>query len=577
MFVDARGIPENQALETDICIIGAGAAGITLAHEFAGRAQRVSILESGGFEFDPETHNLSTGENIGRPYFPLDVTRLRYFGGTTNHWGGICRPFSDDDFESRPWVPFSGWPFKRPALEPYYERARAICNIRSPERSTEDWLRSDRFSALPLGGPRLETRVAQTVPSAERRFAANYRNELRDAANLTVYLYANLTRFETNETGSQVTEAGVACLAGNRFKIKAKLFILAANGIENPRLLLLSNRRHAAGLGNQYDQVGRYFMEHPRLPSGVLVPTNPRTSMGLYSLHRTQLSHLGQGDMVTGYVALTEETLRNEELLDVQMDLDPVYDPAYLACADGLQSESVGSFRALLSAFRGRQIPDNFYRHVSNVLNDLSTWRRHAVAVAPIPLPRPEVISRVWDADPAERVAFLCELFGDIASAGYVETSGGPPLDHIQITTRIEQAPNPDSRVLLGREVDRLGMNKVQLNWQVSSLDRRSMIRALEILGAEAGRAGIGRLRILLNEDEPWPNTLRGGWHLMGTTRMSENPRRGVVDRNCRVHGVSNLFVAGSSVFATAGSAPPTFTIVSLAIRLADHLKEHMG
>ena len=572
MFVDARRIPEHQTLETDICIIGAGAAGITLAHEFAGRAMRVSVLESGGLDVDAESRDLNVGQNIGKPYFQLDVVRLRGLGGTTNHWGGLCRPFEDMDFETRPWVPHSGWPLRKAELQPYYERARVVCNIRSAEWSADYWVGRDQFPALPFAGTRLETRVNRMVPTAERRFALNFRRELEQAANLTIYLHANLTGLETNETSSLVTEANVACLAGNRFKVKAKQFILAASAIENPRLLLLSNRRHPAGLGNQHDQVGRYFMEHPRLVTGILVPTNPRTSVGLYTEHRNL-----RGDMIEGHVALSAEDLRKEQILDVQMDLDPVYDPAYLTCVDSLESENVTSLRMLLRAFRSRAIPDDFQRHLANVLNDLTTWTDHAVTAAPIPLPKPEVISHVWQADPAERVAFLCELLGDIAPAAYMQTLG-LPLDHVEVTTRLEQAPNPDSRVTLGPERDQLGLNRVRLNWQLTSLDKRSMIRALEILGAEAGRAGIGRVQITLSEDDDgWPETLRGGWHLMGTTRMSDDPRKGVVDRNCQLHGVSNLFVAGSSVFPTAGSAPPTLTLVSLAIRLADYLKERMG
>jgi choline dehydrogenase-like flavoprotein len=572
MFIDARRIASNQTLETDICIIGAGAAGITLAHEFAGKAVRVAVLESGGLDFDADTRDLSVGQDIGRPYFPLDVAQLRFFGGTTNHWGGLCRPFNALDFESRPWVPHSGWPFGKTELDPYYERARVVCNLHSAEWSADYWLRRDRFPALPFVGNRLVTRIVPVVSSAERRFAPNYRKELEQAANLSIYLYANLTELETNEAGRTVTEANVACLTGNRFKVRAKQFILAASGIENPRLLLLSKRRQPAGLGNQHDQVGRYFMEHPRLVTGILLPTNPRTSVGLYSQHRTL-----RGEILEGHVALSEQTLRQEQILDVQMDLDPIFDPAYMSCVDALDSENVTSLRTLLRAFRSRTIPNDFQRHLANVLNDLSAWTDHAVTAAPIPLPKPELISEVWQADPAERVAFLCEWFGTIAPAAYEEILEGFPLEHINVTTRIEQAPNPDSRVTLGPERDRLGLNRVQLNWQLTPLDQRSMIRALEVLGMETGSAGIGRVQITLAEDDGWPETLRGGWHLMGTTRMSDDPRKGVVDRNCQVHGISNLFIAGSSVFPTAGSAPPTLTLVSLAIRLADHLKERMG
>jgi choline dehydrogenase-like flavoprotein len=420
--------------------------------------------------------------------------------------------------------------------------------------------------------------VVQVVPRAERRFATNYGHELEQAANVTTYLYANLTELETNETGKLVSDAHISCLSGNKFTLRAKFFILATGAIENARLLLNSNRRHATGLGNQYDVVGRYFMEHPRLVTGILAPANPSMSLEFYSPHRVSLGGglVTEGDEISGYVALSEETLRKEQILDVQIDLDPVYDPAYAACTQGLRSESLASVRSLIRAFKKGQVPTDFGKHLTNVLEDMTRWRGRALTTAPIPLPTPEVIHRVWQADSAERTAFLCEMFGDIASATYMEVGGSPPLDHVQVTTRVEQAPNPDSRVTLDSDRDRLGLNKAQLNWQLSPLDKRSMIRALEILGAEVGAAGIGRLQITLPDGDAWPETPKGGWHLMGTTRMSDNPRKGVVDRNCQVHGVHNLFITGSSVFPTAGSGTPTLTLVSLAIRLADHLKERM-
>jgi choline dehydrogenase-like flavoprotein len=127
--------------------------------------------------------------------------------------------------------------------------------------------------------------------------------------------------------------------------------------------------------------------------------------------------------------------------------------------------------------------------------------------------------------------------------------------------------------VTLVRDRDALGLRKGKLHWALSPVDRRSVVRSLELVGAAVGAAGLGRLRILVDEDDrEWPEDLAGGWHHMGTTRMDDDPRRGVVDRNCRVHGVENLYVAGSSVFPTPGSGTPTMTIVALALRLARHL-----
>lgn len=569
MFVDARSISNDELLDTDICIIGAGAAGITLAHEFAGQAMRVAILEGGDFEYVQETQDLNAGPNIGLPYFPLAISRLRYFGGTTNHWGGTCRPFDELDFEARPWVPNSGWPFSKSELDPYYARAEVICRLSSHEWSTDYWLTQDRFAPIPLSDERLITRVAQIVKTSNRRFAQNYRDELDSAANITVYLNANLTHLETDEAVGRVTQAHVATLSGNTFAVQAKLFVLAAGAVQNARMLLLSNQRHPAGLGNQHDLVGRYFMEHPRLAGGIWLPTDRHLAMGMYGLH-----HAGSTP-VKGYIAFTAETLRQEEMVDVQIDLDPIYQQTYV---DAINSEEVDGLKALLKGLRTVQKPDDFQNHLTHVLADLMTWHDHALAMAPLPLPKPEVIRRFFQADAAERIELIGEVFGDVALAAYAELSGVVPVEHVEISTRVEQIPNPDSRVTLSEERDALGLNRAQLDWQLTSLERQSMVRALEIFGAELGRTGLGRLQLLIGEDDTqWPDDLRGGWHHIGTTRMHEDPRQGVVDRNCQVHGIENLFVAGSSVFPTSGAGTPTLTLVSLAIRLADQIKARMG
>jgi choline dehydrogenase-like flavoprotein len=142
--------------------------------------------------------------------------------------------------------------------------------------------------------------------------------------------------------------------------------------------------------------------------------------------------------------------------------------------------------------------------------------------------------------------------------------------------TRQEQSPNPDSRITLSNEKDALGMPRAKLNWQLTELDKRSMRTFYQVLGREMGRTGTGRVQIrdwLLAGDKEWPSFVSGGWHHMGTTRMSADPKRGVVDPNCRVHGLANLYIGGASVYPTAGAVNPTLTLVALSLRLADHLK----
>jgi choline dehydrogenase-like flavoprotein len=568
MFIDARSIPNDQIVETDICIIGAGAAGITLARQFSGQPFRVAVLESGDIKGDNATQALAKGNSTGLPYYPIESTRLRMFGGTTNHWGGTCRPFSDIDFEARDWIPNSGWPIRKDDVQPYYDRARVICNVGTPEWDLADWEKRDRLPILPLSDQRVASRVAQVVPVAQRSFGKRYRDDIDHSTNVTTYLNANVTEIETNDAGTSVTGVQIACLSGNHFSLKARMFILAAGGLENARILLYSNRQQAAGLGNQHDLVGRYFMEHPRLEAGQIIPADRHLEVGFYETHPVAATRL------KGYVGLTEEIIRKEKLVDVQVNMLPVYSAAY---RESHSSGAVASLKYLIQKLRRREIPDDFGTHVSNIAGDLLTAQDFVLPVAPLPLPKPLALRRILDGDAEAKEHLLPSLLGNIAAVANEEIFSNTLIDHVRLSTRIDPVPNPDSRVKLSNTRDALGLPQIDFHWQLTPLDKHSVRRSLEIIGAELGRAGLGRLQITLDDDDTaWPKDTRGGWHHMGTTRMSDDPTRGVVDRNCQVHGIENLFVAGSSVFPTAGSGTPTMMLVSLALRLSDHIKERM-
>ena len=528
MFADARSIPQDATLEADVCIVGAGAAGITLGLELMGSPYRVVVLESGGLGYEIETQSLYEGRSIGLPYSDLSAPRLRFFGGTTNHWGGICRPFEEADFEARDGIRFTGWPIKKSDVDPFYPRAARVVELPSLDWDLARWAPGDELAPLQLRSDRIVSRVAQKVETELRSFGVRYEDELRAAPNVTVYLHANATGFDVDEEGRTVTSVPVATLEGNRFSVTARAFVLATGAVENARMLFVSNERRSAGLGNQNDLVGRFFLEHPRFLGGLIVPSTPHPNLGFYDDHRVD------GSLVRGYLASSKDFQLAEGLLDLQIRLELGYGDAPDDAAD-------------------------FARHVMTLAGDLDSWQKIAIPGTPVPIPYLDVIREALDS-PEDTYIYL---------RGTIETIG--------VTTRIEQAPNPDSRVVLVPERDQLGMQRVALDWRLSDVDRRNVRRTLELLGAEVGRAGIGRLRMLYREDEPgWPEDLGGGQHHMGTTRMSDDPKQGVVDRDCRVHGTSNLFVAGSSVFPTPGGATPTLMLVALAIRLGDHLKSRV-
>ncbi len=564
MIIDACNIPKNHSLKTEVCIIGAGAAGISLAREFIGQPFRVSILESGDLEYDEDTQSLYQGENTGLPYFTLNTARLRYFGGSTNHWGGYCLPFDDFDFESREWIPYSGWPIRRADLEPYYDRARSICQLESPEWSLTHWLKRDIFSSLPLIGDRVYTGVMQLVKEDLVSFGKAYHQELSQAENVTAYLNANAIEIETDETAKTVERIRVACLSGNKFSITAKQFILAAGGIENPRLLLLSNKKQRAGLGNQNDLVGRFFMDHPRFLAGVINPSIPDVDTGFYEIHKVNNS------TIRGYLGLSRESQRKDRLVGVDLKLQPVQDESY---TKAIGSSDLASFHHLVGKLRRGEKPEYFGKHLSIVMADLMSWKKLWINF-PL-LPNSALIARILHSKQSNLASIVSDYLGDIAVyLTYRKILKYIPISHINLIARIDPAPNPDSRITLSGEKDRLGQNLAKLDWRLSPIDKHSLRRTLEIIAVELGRAGLGRLRIGIDDDDTtWPSDLEGAWHHIGTTRMSDDPKKGVVDKNCRAHGISNLYITGSSVFPTSGSGTPTLTLVALALRLADHIK----
>jgi choline dehydrogenase-like flavoprotein len=528
MLLDASHVGPDAVVEADVCIIGAGAAGITLAREFIGQSQRVCLLESGGLQTEAETQALCKGNIIGHTYVELDGARLRYFGGTTNHWAGNCRPLSSIDFEERDWVPHSGWPFDLQHLTPFYERAQPICQIGPFAYEARDWATRE-MGPLQFASDALATRVTQFSPPT--RFGLVYGDEIKRAPNVAVYLHANVVDIETTESAQAVTRLAVATLAGGRFWVKAKAYVLAAGGIENARILLYSNRVQQAGLGNGHDLVGRYFMEHLSLDVGLLLPSSQDLSrLDFYEVSDRRLGHFPPPRAaIKAYLGLSGALQRREKTTDATATLNRLYLPP---------SHSSRGYLSMKDLADGGT-DNGFWKDLRNVIDD----------------------------------------FDDLASGVYWKLfEEDRPLRLFSVHVQAEQTPNPDSRVLLGSERDKLGKPRVQLDWRLSPLDAHTLRRFSEILALEFGRAGLGRVMITTHDDDAKMLASVGGdWHHMGTTRMHRDPQQGVVDPDCRVHGVGNLFVAGSSVFPTGGHSVPTLTIVAMAVRLADHLKRSLS
>lgn len=544
MIIDARALPKNHEIVTDICIVGGGVAGMSLALELMGQPYQVCILESGGMELDAETQSLARGENVGLEYFPLGDARPRCFGGSSYNWfvrvdkkhvGIQVRPLDSVDFEERPWVPYSGWPFSKAHLNPYYERAHSICQLGPYTYDPTDWIDDRWRPQLPLCEDAIKTVMFRL--GLRDVFVDSHRQRIQQAENVTTYLHATVLEIETTASGSSAARLCVAPTLQKRMWVSAKMYVLALGGIETPRFLLLSRKRQAEGLGNQYDLVGRFFMEHPHLQSGTYLTTKIDIDRAA-ALYEHHTSRVGRG---YGRLALSEGVLRQEQLLNWCVSIEQ--NMLGVSVRGGLTKIFETSKKLGKSFIRGNLTDCRW--HINNLLPFLFNDLTPSIARKTMSLIRKRALNYISSS----------------------RRTGMFSLHHMS-----EQAPNPNSRVSLSDEKDCFGQQRVKLNWQLSPLDVWRLLRSQQIFDEELRRAGLGRLDIEMTS-EIHPLGLSGGWHHMGTTRMHRNSQCGVVNEDCRIHGMRNVFIAGPSTFPTSGYANPTLTIVALAIRLADHLK----
>ncbi|MGF7178097.1 FAD-dependent oxidoreductase [Azospirillum doebereinerae] len=542
MIRDARHVLHGTHIDCDVCIIGGGAAGLTIVRELAGTAHSVVLLEGGGLEADGISQALYAGRSVGLPYERLTTARSRYLGGSTNCWGGFSRPLEPNDFAVRPWIPHSGWPIARDSLTPFYERAQSVLGLGPYQYGNAYWrarVGSARADLLPLGGEEedgFENRVAQLSPPI--RMGEAYRADLGRAANITGFLNANVTELETNASASAVERVHVSTLAGPSFTVGARIVVLCCGGIENARLLLLSNRVQAAGLGNGQDLVGRCFADHPRFKSSAVKLTHQGRHRTLYDVslclarRRLKLSHPAIALAMAPTAAMQERHgLPNSR--------------TYLVAS--YHSEALDAFKAI------------------NEMRLLLPRSRPGPGLPRASLPVASPAALLHDA--ATRVLrrapqLAHALFDSAVHPGWWRRG-------FALETVMEPIPNPDSRVTLDHARDPFGRNLPLVDWRLTGRDQDAALETQALLRAELLRRG---LILPTPEVVEAPAGIGWCWHHMGTTRMHESPRHGVVDADGRLHGVGNLYVGGSSVFPTMGSDHPTMTIVALALRLSDRI-----
>ena len=463
----------------DFCIVGTGPAGITLALRLAGKGKKILLLEAGGLDYSEQSQENYECESVGHEGWPK-FTRLRFFGGTSNHWSGRCRPFESTDFGPRKINNLPGWPIEYSELEPYLNEAMEIIDLNT----------SSRFQPINDNLLKKSFYPDKSAQSPPTRFKEKYLDSIKNAPNIDCFLNASATDMTLDPNHKIVNSITVSDYDNRRSQFRANKFILCLGGIENPRFLLNCNKQVENGLGNSGNMVGRCFMEHLNVPLGGFVYRDPEKFSGMQFFTNTEFcetANIGTSNVTLGIVQ---------------------------------KIKSYGRTHAIKTFFKTLACDINIEKKVQFISD------------------------------------FKCPGMGNISSL-------------------MEQSPNLDSRVMLGSKTDKFGLRQTKFDWQINDYDKNSIRTIGKELAKEFNRAGLGKIRLndfVLNKSSDTEFQFSRHCHHMGTTRMSDSPKYGVVDQNSKVHDLDNLYIAGSSVFSTGGACNPTMPIIQLSLRLVDHL-----
>lgn len=511
-------------------MIGAGAAGISIARRLLALGHSVVLLESGGLDYEPEIAALNDGANVGEPYYDLEDSRLRFFGGTTAIWGGRCAELHPIDLQRRDYLPHSGWPIGWDGLRRWYDEARPVFGLSERRSAPEDLRRAG--VPLPDFDPELLAMPLWTFDRRFNRFAFESCRDLEIDPRCQIVTHATVTGIVAEEGARGIARVEARSLGSGRLTVRARAYVLAAGGIETPRLLLASNSVMTCGLGNGADQVGRYFMEHPHARGGRIVRAKAWPLLKAFGRR-----HRVDGQDLAALITPSEALQRREGILNTSLTI--------VARQPSGRRQFIGM--KAYSGLKHNMAPTRTGRTLWMATKKAAGWvQRHV--------------------DPAR--PWLLHKIGSV---------------EVALLVRAEQAPNPDSRITLTQEKDAAGLPRVALDWRLQEIDVRSVAVLAGALDRELRRLGLGAV-----EPAAWLAGGRwetdplisshpiGGYHHMGTTRMGTNPSTSVTDADGRVHGLGNLWIAGSSLFPTGSWANPTLTIVALALRSAARISAEL-
>lgn len=520
MHVDLEGPSLPGEFRSEVCVIGGGTSGILISSQLARAGISVSLLEAGGLSLEDRSQDLYDIETPSAPHAGVREGRFRTFGGASTRWGGGLLPYPDDVLHPPAEVGLPRWPLELSEIEPYYETLQRIMGV-EPTPFSDELLKT--FGArTPFQSAQVRLRYCKTSSFNRRNLARTLGKECLVHAKVTVFTHCNVTSVDLEENGRAVKSVSAVNYGGVRFRFSARQFVLTTGTIEASRLLLASRDVSPRGVGNERDQVGRYFHDHVSLRAAVVSDEDRRSMVRAFAPYM-------RGS--TFYKARLEasESMRMERgWLSVGAEF-PIEEPV------GSGEDRVLNLLRALQRGEVKRIVQEELRHLPSTV--VLAGRLAAAA---------KVKHRRYVSDRARIVV------------------------HVDV----EQRPNPESRVRLSAERDAVGMPKAILDWKISAEEHDTLEGfALELqkLFRQAGLANL-KLKSESPDDEALLMPRKDAFHMMGGLRMGTDPSSSVVDSSLRVHGVRNLRVLSCGVFPTGGSSNPTFTMLTLGLRLADQM-----
>ena len=535
MFIETSQQNENFIDNSDVCIIGAGPAGITLAHKLSENDNiKISIIESGDLSFNSKIQKLNLGEclefgNYPHKDYSVSHARIRQFGGTSNVWAGWSGPLEKNDFDERSWIEGSGWPIEYKDLEPFYKESQDILNLSKfiYDKTVYDYY-PDAYSKSYL---KEFKNIFWQFSDPPVKFNHKYFRYFKNKKNIKLFLKNTVT--DLKKVDNKITE--VVCVKDSvKLIFKSKIFILACGAIENAAILLNFQEKNMTEKFENTN-IGKYFMEHPHCTIGYGYTRN-NNFLACYS--KNEIKELDNIKFLSGVVISNEIQKENKITNCVSVFLPNNFLE--------IQSAVILRYNLALKAFNF-----NFFNLSIQLLNDIKK----------IYLSTFEILKNIT----LRRKKFY-------------------------IVARIEQVPNKNSRVYLSKIKNEYGNFLPILDWQMKTQDLKALLINFNEIKLNLEKKDIANIypfefiEKMQNQkfdmiEGKWDKQLKkevfGVGHHMGTTRMGKNKNKSVVDVNLKVHEIENLYCAGSSVFPTCGYINPTLTIVALSLRLADYIERN--